>query len=310
MTRASENIRAIVSGLPRSKRRESRLMVLQSFADDSGSNPNDHTFVLGGFVASVDSWERFSDEWQVALSNAPTLEYFKMAEAVHLRGQFSKRNGWTDAKVAAKLDNFIDIILAHTQCSLHVSVRNADFARYLKSVPMPHRSLATDTPYLMLLTQYVLNFCRLQRDMGGTEPVRLVFDQQTGHSEEAVRWWPQLKQIAQEDGTGHLIGGYPAFEDEKQFLPLQAADLFAWEQRSHFQRNRTLAAPVGRRLQRLKAKPSIGAQITGEVLAALQKAAIALVQQHLEHDPNARLVGAGKAARRRSKVSRERPRRS
>ena len=272
-------------------------MILQSHADDSGSEQTSHTFVLGGWVAPVASWLDFDLEWQAALDGPPKLDYFKMTEAMHLRGQFSRDKGWTDAKVAVKVDQLIDIILKYVTCSMHVSVRNDEYARHLKSVPLPSRALATDSPYLMLLTQYVLNAANIQKEFGGTEPVQFIFDLQTGHSDEAIMFWPILKQIARDNGLGHLLNNPPTFENDKDFLPLQAADLFAWEQRIHLENNKKLIVPFGKRLARLKSKMSVGSQFTEETLRALNRRASGLVKEHLEHHPFALLKKAGKKNR-------------
>ena len=39
------------------------------------------------------------------------------------------------------------------------------------------------------------------------------------------------------------MGQRPIFRDDKCFLPLQAADLYAWQVRRHYARNRVLWAP-------------------------------------------------------------------
>lgn len=40
-----------------------------------------------------------------------------------------------------------------------------------------------------------------------------------------------------------FVGPDPTFEDDKAFLPLQAADLFAWHLRRHWDRNQVLIVP-------------------------------------------------------------------
>jgi len=66
-------------------------MVLQAAIDDSGEMDEwkDPMFVLAGFIADSTDWAEFSDEWEKALLEFPTIEYFKMVEASGLRGQFA-----------------------------------------------------------------------------------------------------------------------------------------------------------------------------------------------------------------------------
>jgi hypothetical protein len=301
MTPASERIWALVSGLPRQKREARRIMVLQyqSFADDSGSEPGHPIFVLGGLVAPVAQWAAFSDDWQAALDAPIKLEYFKMTEAVHLGGQFHKRRGWTKPLAEAKVAELVEIIRRHVSYSMHVWLNNADFDRYMKHIPMPGRGLATDTPYLLLYTQYVLNTWNLQRDFGATSTVDFVFDEQQGQQEEADHWWPILKQIGIDNGLEAQIADKPIFRNEKRFLPLQGADLFAWEQRLHYVRNRRLIAPFTPTLQRLRSIRTVSTFVDEPAFEVLRNAALQMVGDHLKQFPQARLVGPGKQSRKK-----------
>jgi len=83
--------------------RFSSVMVLQGFFDDSGNEPTSPIFVLAGFITTNQQWAAFSDEWQLALDEPPRLKYFKMAEAEHCRGQFSKTKGWINENLDARL---------------------------------------------------------------------------------------------------------------------------------------------------------------------------------------------------------------
>ena len=51
MGAAAAHVWVMVSGLPSGKREQRTLMVLRAFIDDSGNEPRDPFFVLGGFVA-------------------------------------------------------------------------------------------------------------------------------------------------------------------------------------------------------------------------------------------------------------------
>src|ERR1700730_17739629 len=83
--------------------RLSSVMALQGFFDDSGNEPTSPIFVLAGFITTNQQWAAFSDEWQLALDEPPRLKYFKMAEAEHFRGQFSKTKGWINENRDARL---------------------------------------------------------------------------------------------------------------------------------------------------------------------------------------------------------------
>jgi len=68
-------------GLPKSRRDKRVLTMLRGFFDESNRNPNDVTFILAGWTASVEEWERFSEAWQACLLERPALDYFKSSQA-------------------------------------------------------------------------------------------------------------------------------------------------------------------------------------------------------------------------------------
>lgn len=72
-------VRRLVSGLP-SQDRSRCFAVLQFWLDDSGKG-QPPVFVLAGYVARVEQWNAFADEWQIFLNQNPRLEYIKGYEA-------------------------------------------------------------------------------------------------------------------------------------------------------------------------------------------------------------------------------------
>src|SRR3989304_2601382 len=87
-------------GLPTRLRRSRLLFMLslRTFIDESGTEepaPRD-VFMMGGWLANVETWERFSDDWHKELGKSPAIAYFKHWEAKSLSDQFAGWSG-TDA---------------------------------------------------------------------------------------------------------------------------------------------------------------------------------------------------------------------
>ena len=76
-----------------------------------------------------------------------------------------------------------------------------------------------------------------------------IFDEQGQIGEDAVRMWDNLMILnkkASGEGRadfGPFLGQRPVFRDDKIFLPLQAADLYAWNVRRGLTDNRVLYMP-------------------------------------------------------------------
>jgi Protein of unknown function (DUF3800) len=221
----------------------------QAFIDDSGSEPESPLFVLAGFIASYERWIDFSDEWQGALDEPPKLEYFKMKEAARLRGQFDKSRGWNESERDRRIASLTGIITKYAQIRIHASIRNDHFDKYLRSLPTPGRNLATDSPYTMLCLQIMMVagvFAPFPpHSLQG--PCDFIFDEQLGHSEEIMGWWPTIKRNMDASSKTDLpkfFGSLPIWRDEKCFLPLQAADLYAWQLRRYDADNQILRMPM------------------------------------------------------------------
>src|SRR5205085_1663702 len=122
------------------------------------------------------------------------------------------------------------------------------------------RSLSTDTPYPFLFLQTVMAVA-VRGDLYGIDaPCDFIFDEQIGHQEEILRAWPQTRAMidnAQSSDIAQRIGSLPIFRDDKKFLPLQAADLYAWQVRYNYLRNnvvrgQTIMMPPTRKFRLLE----------------------------------------------------------
>lgn len=302
----------LVSGFPPGKRENRAIMILdpQAAIDDSGSEPQSPVFILGGFVASTKAWAAFSTEWQAALDEKPALEYFKMSEAARLQEQFARSKGWDEAKRDNRLITFARIIKKYAHLRIHASVRNDEFEKYIKSVPVPQRKLGIDSPYTLLFMQIILAMATGgdQFDLAGA--CDFVFDEQGAFSQEALAWWPNFKsgidRLSKSD-LPRYVGSPPIFRNDREFLPLQAADLYAWQIRQHHIQNRVLLVPPNRLLRQFEDMAAIGRNYGENELKHLREVLLGGAKKFAVENPNVPLVHAGKTkserkiARRRAK---------
>jgi hypothetical protein len=190
--------------------------------DDSGSGGDSSHFVLAGFCAELHIWESFTYHWQKALNELPKINYFKMNEAQQLRGEFE---GLDRSQSDAKVDSLIDIIMGHDLLEVAVVVREDDYREILQ--PVQHRS--DNSPYFPAFLAMISAFCRMYHYMGVTEPVDFQFDRQDNFRANALRKYASFKR---QNPTWRL--GRIGFADDRMVLPLQAADLVAWQTRRFY----------------------------------------------------------------------------
>jgi hypothetical protein len=213
--------------------------VLKAFVDDSGSDMQGPVYILAGYVSDVDSWDRFTIDWDRALHEIPAIEYFKMQEAESGKGQF---DGWSDHAIESKVRSLIPIICKYAKNRIecifwqeHYDVAHAWFLVQIQKQMTPLvfskvRRIFSDPYFLafcLIMSQYALALEMERSD----EIADFVFDTQGKVGNKCVEWWKRMNDIISFERYQKHIPHEPVYRDEKLFLPLQAADLLAWQTR-------------------------------------------------------------------------------
>jgi hypothetical protein len=194
--------------------------MLKVFADDSGSGGDSKWFVLGGYLASAEAWIAFEPQWSAALADGRPIEYFKASEAESRKGQFE---GFSVDERNAKIDTLIAVIVKHARQAVYVRVRQEHYDEIIKGSVPP----AWDSPYYYLFMTLMTCCTAVERQYGSGSPIRFIFDTHQTLASRSENMYSKLRNIPQFAGS---VSGVQ-FEDEKQFLPLQSADLLAWQVR-------------------------------------------------------------------------------
>jgi hypothetical protein len=205
-----------------------------AFIDDSGSGDAPY-YVLAGYSATKETWFSFWDSWQAVLDLPPKIPSFKMSDAETLRGGFE---GFSPEERTARLNRFIDVVLAHDLQEASIAFPRKLFEEGLyPELPGKHAD-----PYYISAIAIITAFAGVNRFYGSGERMDFVFDRQTGMEEKVRRLFWGLKQ----DSPHRQLGGM-VFRSDSDTLPLQAADLIAWQIR----RFRCSTEPVRQELRRL-----------------------------------------------------------
>lgn len=281
MAKASKRIWAEVSGIPSDKRGRRLLMVLQAFIDDSGSAPNQGICVLGGFIAPAERWAQFADEWDAELKRAPGADYFKLFEADKLEGQFARSKGWTEELRDERIAALCRLIYHNSIMRVHAAIRHEDFEKHLRTLPsFGHRRLASDHPYLTVYSRLLAVVSAVAPLFGVEEKCDFYFDEQGTFAKEALGQWNNFERInakyAEQHGSA-LISTMPRFVSDKDFVPLQAADLYAGSLRKMF-----LQFPAIYELDRIPLASSV---ITEQDAIASRKHLLATAERMMEANP-------------------------
>jgi len=300
----------LVSGFLPGKREKRFLMILepQAIIDDSGSEPQSRVFVLAGFAGPASAWAAFAVDWRAALDEPPKLDYFKMTEAANFGGQFSRHKGWDETKRDSRLIELTRVIKRHAHLRIQAAVRNDHFDKYIKSLPAPERTLAIDNPYVLLFMQIILAMATFGDQLKIREACDFIFDEQGAFSKAALAWWPNFKTLldnSTRSDLGKFVGSPPIFRDDKTFLPLQAADLYAWHLRQHYSRNQILIVPPTRVLRQFENMPAISRVYDEPELKRLRAHLLKGGEILAENNPTIPLVHAGRTRAERKRIRKQ-----
>jgi hypothetical protein len=179
---------------------------------------------LAGFIATAEKWAEFSEQWAQHLSSSPRIGHFKMAEAVKLNGEF---RFWKPETRDRKLEGFISILRRFAQRAINVVI---DLPAYEEQIA-PYLLQPMSSPYFMGAYTILSGVCLdVLDEIGRSEKIELIFDQQAIFAPRMRAWYPLVKDLI-EHSSPELQGMLPLtpiFKDDKEFLPLQASDVIAW----------------------------------------------------------------------------------
>ena len=223
-------IRALVSGFAKAEREKRRIVMLQAFVDDLGSDPAAIIFILAGFAATVPQWEHFDDEWQRVLDADPPIAYYKNNEAYGLKGEFAEEKGWTLQKRDDKVIALAKVIKDTIPQRFYVGAYNGDYKKYLTDIPARNRRNIGENMYSFLFYQMIFHIFGYNIGINVREKFDLIFDCQGKIGYRALHWWELLKRTAitqsKFDYTPYF-GDPPSFKSDLDLKPLQASDLYA-----------------------------------------------------------------------------------
>jgi hypothetical protein len=150
----------------------------------------------------------------------------------------------------------------------------------------------------------MLSVAALADTFNAATEIEFVFDEQLGYGDEMLAWWPVSHQFA-ESGSRTNFAKYfkspPDYRSEKCFLPLQAADLYAWQQRLHEKNNQTIIAPENWVLRELNSLPRLGVPIGEKPLQGVREMLLRMGERFAAANPDVPFVPASKAARRQTR---------
>jgi hypothetical protein len=234
---ARQRVRSLLAGVPRELREKRLLVMLQCFADDSGNSPQisipeNGIFVLAGYVMDEIRWEDFSERWYAQLKRDHPIDYCHMVDAERGEGPFL---GMDEIFRKRKVK---DLALVVKECNPVPFACQMLWKDWME-IAEGNLPAGFDVPYAVLFFQMMKSVADFQvksNTMGefGYLPVDFIFDEQREAAAKCLKWFQPLQDKV---GEPHktIMSHTPQFRNDRQVMPLQAADMLAWHVRREHQ---------------------------------------------------------------------------
>ncbi len=198
-------------------------MVAQAFVDDSGSKGSTRHFVLAALLGSSEAWAEFSEEWRACLAMSPAIQpVFKMKEAAGLSGAFwgwSKEDRDNKLRLLARVINRYPKLFTFSMIDLDAHTKTWGLG------PKPQSD-----PYFWPYQNTIMAICHHLWDIGWRERFEIIYDVDVIFGPRARLWYPVIQKTMEfkYPDQASILPVDPMFKTDDEFLPLQAADMFAW----------------------------------------------------------------------------------
>ena len=199
------------------------MLMLTSYFDDSGTHATSEVVLLGGVLGNQYQWEYFSDLWARKLKEPspgkPPLDRFHMAECQAADGVFG---GWGRTATDFLVHELGDIILESGLWSFGSAI----FRRDWKELASPEMQMARGDPEGFCVRSCYLAALDFSKTRAWDPDMAFVFDDRPHRLEENRRVFNLFQKFGFKNTS-------LTFGSSSRILPLQAADLIAWEMYQH-----------------------------------------------------------------------------
>lgn len=195
----------------------------QVYFDESGTHKGSEFMSFAGYVFEKRQARLFSKSWQRDL-NRLGLTHAHMTDCANGNGEY-KRLSLKERVDSEKL--LIKQIRKRSLFGISLSIRETEYDEIMNGAPFIYSAYTL----LLLLAVY-----KIRGYLKGLYPDgKIAYFFEAGHSKanEANKFMNGISQLGWED---HFSYAGHAFLDKKEAVPLQAADMLAWQHRHYYAR--------------------------------------------------------------------------
>lgn len=208
--------------------------MLQAYVDDSGTHDGSHNTVLAGYWGRAHQWRKFEKAWKAVLDSEGLAEFHakEFWPRIPDVGRIGVYRDWSDERHASFIDRLLAVIESSKIYPFACGVLGEEWDRLApeeKEAITVQEQATLQKPMLMAMGRImfrVAGYCNQGR------VVNFTFDEFNSEKLKTavMTQFSEIKIIFRDDNDSIVerIGGL-SFDDSKRALPLQAADLLAYE---------------------------------------------------------------------------------
>ena len=208
-----------------------RLMVtLQAFIDDSY---DESTFALGGFIAPIEVWDKFSDDWVSICKEPPGIGYYRTNDAISCKKSFASFSNLDLDVRSQKIAKLASTIPTEKLYGISAHLTQSDLKeindRYRIKAPSPY-NFPYCNPYFVCASCIIAWICiNCESLFPGivkkANEIDFIFDEQEDKTGRKFRTFFDVYMRSRPPYLPRL--GKCDHWDDQKFPPLQAADMYA-----------------------------------------------------------------------------------
>jgi Protein of unknown function (DUF3800) len=235
---------AMVLAFPASVLPGDRFMVIfDAYFDESGTHQGADALTVAGYVSTPERWIVFEQEWNAALSEYG-LDHFHMTKFVNRAPAYKD---WTDIERRKRYARLVGIIERNTVASVGTVIPRKLF----DSIMSEKAKRICGGPYGLAVSATFIFLARLVKERRPDGCVAYVFESGVAGYGEILKVLVENEQDPSTKEFFRLLSF--RFENKRQLVPLQAADILAYELYKHYPRQEgTIVLPPRNNLRMLR----------------------------------------------------------
>jgi hypothetical protein len=196
-----------------------------------------------------------------------------MSSAFSQRPPFDR--GWSPALIRNKTFELAELVAEYSEFHIQITI-NSDLYHKMVGSLLPKQS-AFCNPYSILAYHLIMSVSHWTENGEIDGHVDFIFDEQGEVGRKAFAMWDRIKSYS-EDGGPEIRGDAPISRSDTRVLPLQAADMIAWEVRQ---------STLGNSHEQLSPLRRINCFQTLVTVESMQKLRDSILQWSMERERNA-----------------------